>query len=226
MRESRTPSQPILIGALLVMMCAIAVALGTSLASGAPHASVPRRAIAAGRTPLPAPLLARISRNRRALAHHFPALTRARAGTAVTALPERASEEINAIAHSDTPQGRIAPDPALAEYLGSIDAAALQSTMRVWLVPGANGVCLAEVTATSFGSTCVSDAEALSGGLTGTLETKAGLTTFGVIPGSASTASIEQTDGTTRPVAVSNGLWAVNGDPQAVSLAAQPAPRT
>jgi hypothetical protein len=207
-------------GSALLALIAIGVALATTLASGSTVIRHPRRSITHGRLPLTAGVAAKSLRNRSKLAHQFTALRPglARAGSAATALPQRLSEEVTSIAHSDTPQGRIAPNPALAVYVGSIDVEALGSEMRLWLIPGANGVCLAESAGDTNGTTCASDAEAAAGGLTGTLQTKSGLTTYGVIPGSATMATVSQQGGGQRTVPVENGLWVLNGDPQAVSL--------
>ena len=93
--------------------------------------------------------------------------------------------------------------------------------MQIWLIPGASGVCIAEVAKTSTSTTCASDQEAAAGGLNGLLKSSGGaVTDFGVLPGSATSATVTDKNGTTATISVTNGLWAINDDSQATSVSA------
>lgn len=205
----------------LVAMCLIGVGLAVGLASGSLSKQLhPERIIRGGHTPLGAGVVANSARNERVLARRFPALRAAHSSSALPALPSIFVEEILSMDHTDTPQGRIAPNPALARYVGSIEVSALESAMAVWLVPGADGVCIVEVATGATGTTCATDAEAAAGALSGLLDTKSGVTAYGVLPGNSTIATVAQADGSAQTIPVRDGLWVANDDPQAVSLAA------
>jgi hypothetical protein len=208
-------------GAGIAIAVVLAIVAGIGIASGAilTHST---KGHSRGK---PVPLTPRTSRliaaNQAVLARRFPVFHKAHISASTQALPETFAKELAQQATEPVPLGGLAePDPSMAVYVGQAASAASGGTVNVWVMPGANDLCIAQVPVSAVhGSVeCQSDENAAAGRLMGTDEGRIGSTTIGLLPGSATSATVHNSDGTNNQIPVTNGLWVVNNDPEADSV--------
>lgn len=204
----------------------LAAAVGLAIVAGIASAAMLTHSTKRHSRGAPVPLSPRTTRliaaNRAALAHHFPAFGKARLSSAGgEALPATFARELAQQATEPVPVGGLAePDPSMAVYVGKATSAARDTTVNVWVMPGVNDLCIAQVPVSQEHGTveCQSDTNAMAGRLLGTDEGSAGSTTIGLLPGNASSATVHDRSGANSQIPVTNGLWVVNNDPGADSV--------
>lgn len=198
---------------------------GIGIASGSilSHSSKPRSRGTS--VPLSHSVVRQIAANRSVLARSFRVFHKANVSSAAGghALPATFAKKLAQQATDPVPQGGLAePDPSMATFVGAVTTAA-RGTLNVWAIPGANDLCIAEVPSTNKGGSdeCASDQDAAAGKLIGADEGSGNSSTvIGLLPGSPASVTVHHSSGANGQLPVTNGLWVLNDDRQAVSVSA------
>lgn len=204
------------------LAAAVALAIVAGIASGAILTNSTKHHSRGTPVPLSPRTTRLIAANRTTLAHHFAVFHKARlSSTEDEALPATFARELAQQATEPVPVGGLAePDPSMAVYVGKVTSAARDATVNVWVMPGANDLCIAQVPVSQEHGTveCQSDTNAMAGRLLGTDEGNAGRTTIGLLPGNAGSATVHDRSGVSNQIPVTNGLWVINDDSSADSV--------
>jgi hypothetical protein len=210
------------VGAGVATIVAVGTVAGMGIASasilshsGKPHSRGPSVRISPTAT-------RKVAANLSVLARSFRVFHNATASSA-RVLPATFAKELAQQATDPVPRGGLAePDPSMATFVGTATTTA-RGTLNVWVMPGANDICIAEVPSTNRGGSveCASDQDAKAGKLIGADEgSGSSSTVIGLLPGSSSSVTVHHSAGADDQLPITNGLWVLNDDRLAVSVSA------
>jgi hypothetical protein len=203
-------------GLIAAMVALVALLVGIAVANGGQrHRRIQHPVV-------PPQIAARITANRRTLAHHFPLLRSShRASDGLAVIPEPFAGELAQQATKPVPAGGLGePDPTMATYVGLL-ATSARGEERAWVIPGPNDICIATLPVTNKGGSlsCQADRTAAEGKMVGWEEGPQGHSTvIGIAPNGAPSVAVHESGGREKDVQTQHGVWVLNDDPNAVSV--------